>query len=116
MDNSEAASPLRKRAPRYNAQYVRAAQHVVRPVTRQIGGWQVRVARLEGLSSRGQTDVLREQSLSLMQTMQSERHSLLHQLGALAPQIGSDGRVVDTVRALDTAINRLTRVIAQEEG
>ncbi len=105
----------RQRAPRHNAQFVRAALGVVRPVNRQIGEWQSRVALLEALSMSGRaiSPDFAAQARKLRDIVETERASFADKIGTLPHEVASESRIADTGRALSTVVAAVDRILGR---
>jgi hypothetical protein len=106
----------RQRAPRYNSQFVRAALGVVRPINRQIGEWQSRVALLEALSmvprGRAAPD-LATKARELKETVAAEQLAFRQRVDTLPREVAAESRVADTGRALGTVITAVDRILGR---
>ena len=107
-------APRRRRAPRHNVQFTRAALSIVRPINRQIGEWQSSVALLDALSSQAIRTVppeVGQRARTLLQEVQSRREAFLRELETLPPAVTSESRIVDTTKALNTVMAGVQRVL-----
>jgi hypothetical protein len=107
---------IRRRAPRVNAEFARAAVDAVRPLNRQIGAWQSRVALLEALSSHRTGDVsedIKRQASELMQTVTAEQRAFARQVATLPPQVAAETRIADTARAMSTVLKGIERILGR---
>ena len=108
---------VRKRAPRINAEFTREALSVVRPINRQIGGWQSRVALLEALGSHRAGEIpheVRQQAIELMETVHRQQQAFARHVSTLPQQVASEGRIRDTARALSTVLEGIRRVLGSD--
>ena len=110
----EVEQRTRQRAPRYNAQFVRAAVTVVRPVNRQIGEWQSRVALLEALSKQPSAGPeLTVRARELQHAVAAEQQAFGLKVKALPEQVATESRIADTQRALGTVMAAVERVLGR---
>jgi hypothetical protein len=110
----ELQSAVRRRAPRANAEFTRAALTVTKPINRQIGGWQSRIALLEALGSHRPGEVpaeIRQQAIDLMQAVNAEQEAFADQVAALPQRVATESRIADTNRALSTVLEGIQRIL-----
>lgn len=99
----------RKRSPREDVRRSQAALQIVRPLHRDVGAWQVEIARLithaERLRARHEHDHDAQQRIAVLErAIQDARRKLTSELGTAPEEVRDHGRVVDVRRAIDSAL------------
>jgi hypothetical protein len=114
-------APKPRRAERLDIRRAREALKLVQPIHRQIGAWQSQAARLAAFGQKLQAVGRFEPRLSaeaeaLARAVEAQQRRLAEQIRALPPEIAGHGRLVDTVRALNSVHTGAARAVSLLRG
>ena len=106
----------RQRAMRIDVRIAQQALKVVLPMNRQIGPWQVKAARLlavaEKLRSSGSHNPgVAAETEALLDMVERQHRSLIHETESLPPDVAGSSRLQDTARALQSVAGVLNRAL-----
>ena len=104
----------RRRAPREDFRHARAALTLVQPIHHQIGPWQASAARLLGIGERLQANGEHSSSHAaeaeaLILAVEEQRRRVAIEMQLLPTKVAGNGRILDTLCALDSVASALQR-------
>jgi len=105
---------IRRRAIPEDLRKSRVALKLVQPMHRSIGAWQADAAKLQALAQRALASGRIEPRIAseaelLLDRIAAQKADLVRQTEELSADISAHGRVVDTIRALDSVAANLNR-------
>jgi hypothetical protein len=104
-----------RRAQRADVRSSREALKLVRPINRQIGTWQITVARLAALGTRmpgaDGLHTIEGEAKRLRELVQTEEQALAQQIALLPTEVAVNGRLADTRNAINTVLAGCERVL-----
>lgn len=107
----------RQRAMRNEVRISRQAMDLVQPINERIDSWQRSAARLVALGRRARIHGVRDESLRaeterLLEAVAAEMGRLRDQMRELPEAVATNGRLLDTQRALVSVAGELDRALA----
>lgn len=105
-------APPRRRAIRNDVANKRRALAVLLPIQDRIGPWQTRAARLMGYARKlrttgGYEPTLVAEAEALISAVSMQQRQLAETTGQLPPEVATNSRVLDTMRALQSVAANL---------